>query len=78
MSSIIIGGSDEFIFFSFGWDEDEGDLLVESEDEIDKLIMYVEGVIFGWWRNLLFFIFVVLYLWKEVSWIFVGLVKKLI
>ena len=81
MSSTTTGGSDESTSSSPGRDEDEGedegDLLVESEDEIDKPITHVEGVTPGRRRNSLSPTSAALYSWKEVSWISAGPVKKL-
>lgn len=67
MSSTTTGGSDESTSSSPGRDEDEGDLLVESEDEIDKPITHVEGVTPGRRRNSLSPTSAALYSWKEVS-----------
>lgn len=67
VSSTTTGGSDESTSSSPGRDEDEGDLLVESEDEIDKPITHVEGVTPGRRRNSLSPTSAALYSWKETE-----------
>ena len=72
MSSTTTGGSDESTTSSPGREEDEGederDLLVESEDEIEKPITHVECVTPVRRRTSSSVTSPALYSWKEVSW----------